>query len=59
MGAHPAYGKGLHLLLWPCSRAVYAKISCKPKYFNCVILIVCTQLTNVAAGRGLGTHGAT
>ena len=60
MGVHPSYGKGLHALLWPCSRAVCEKIiSGMPKYFNCLILIVRTQLTNVAAGRGLGTHGAT
>lgn len=48
-----------YTLLWAGSRCARGKVTVRgiANSLNyCVICIVCTQFTNVAAGRGLETH---
>jgi hypothetical protein len=54
MGLQPFYGKGPHPLLWAGSQAACGKITVNdlPNRLNyCVIFIMYTQVTNMAAGR--------
>jgi hypothetical protein len=60
MGLQTFYGKGPHLSLSADSRAARGTIAesgIHNRLNYCVIFIVHTYFTNVAAERGLDTHG--